>query len=64
MKKYNVKTINGLQTALADAMETLASMDGRDQSWARAMIGGVNSGNSLMRTAALLSKPRPRKKAA
>jgi hypothetical protein len=52
----SVKTIDGLQSLLTEGVSALKTVRGKDLAWARTMISAVNSGNSLLRTEALLNR--------
>jgi hypothetical protein len=55
-RKPDVKTIEGLQNMLTDGAVALRGVKKKDESWARAQISAVNSGNSLLRTQHLMAK--------
>lgn len=49
-RKYNVKTVQGLQALLAEAVSDLVRIEKRDLHTVRTQIAAVNAGNALLRT--------------
>ena len=46
----DVRSVNGLQNMLTDAVVGLNDLERRDLPWVRLAVSSVNSGNSLLRT--------------
>lgn len=46
-----VNTINNLQSLLSEGVTAMRKVKEKDLAWARSIVGAVNSGNALIRTA-------------